>query len=142
MNNMTVCKKLTKNDLGLTGSHQAGICVPFPIMKLDFFPRLDSSLYNPRQEISFLFSGKTVKFTLIYYNSKLFSAGTRNEYRLTGMSKFFRENNCKECDLLEFHRVDGNYSIDIKHECSDNKIIEPDLDRPLIIRSDWAYRRN
>lgn len=137
-----VSKRLTKNDLGMTGGHQGGICVPFKIAKLGFFPTLDSfNEYNPRAEIEMEYDGKVLKFTYIHYNSRLHKAGTRNEYRLSGMTKFFKENNCIEGDLLEFSLNDGRYSIDIKHRNIDDEKGVFDLDKPLFIRSDWAYKR-
>ena len=135
------CKRLTKNDLGLTGGHQGGICVPFKVARLDFFPALDSSEYNPRVDVVFDYKGKSFCFTYIHYNSRLHKAGTRNEYRLTGMSKFFKEYDCCEGDLLEFCLNDGRYSIDIKHRNIDDEKDVFDPDKPLIIRSDWAYKR-
>ena len=76
-----VVKRLTRNDLGLTGGHQAGICVPFKIVKLGFFPELDSSIKNPRLDIPFSFAGQTIVFSYVYYNGRLIGDGTRNEYR-------------------------------------------------------------
>lgn len=137
----TVSKKLTKNDLGLTGGHQGGICVPFKVVRMDFFPALDASEYNPRSVIDFDFRGGCIRCTYIYYNSRLHGSGTRNEYRLTGMSRFFRENLCQEGDLVEFCLNDGKYSIDIKHQNQEDEKDVFDPDRPLIIHSDWAYKR-
>ena len=115
-----VVKRLTRNDLGLTGGHQAGICVPFKIVKLGFFPELDSSIKNPRLDIPFSFAGQTIVFSYVYYNGRLIGDGTRNEYRLTGMTKFFKDNNCAVDDLLEFSLNEGKYSIDIKHQNKEN----------------------
>lgn len=136
-----VLKQLTKNDLGLTGGHQGGICIPFKIVRLDFFPVLDETEYNPRTDIDFVFKGRFLRFSYIYYNSRLHGKGTRNEYRLSGMTRFFRENTCKEGDLLEFCLDKGIYSIDIKHKNKEDEKNEFDPDEPLIIHSDWVYKR-
>ena len=135
-----VVKRLTRNDLGLTGGHQAGICVPFKIVKLGFFPELDSSIKNPRVDIPFNFAGQTIVFSYVYYNGRVIGDGTRNEYRLTGMTKFFKDNNCAVDDLLEFSLNEGRYSIDIKHQSKENYDDPFDLNEPLIIRADWIYR--
>ena len=137
----TVYKTLTKNDLGLTGSHQAGICVPFKIVHEGFFPKLDVLQYNPRTEIPICFQGVMLKFNYIYYNSKLLKKGTRNEYRLTGMSRFFFNNGCKEGDILVFKLYNGNYSVDIVHQMDENITSDVDLDKPLVIKADWIYKR-
>ena len=136
-----VSKRLTKNDLGLTGGHQGGICVPFEIARLGFFPVLDSKEYNPRTEVVMEYNGKLLHFKYIHYNSRLHGSGTRNEYRLSGMTRFFKENNCAEGDLLEFSLNDGKYSIDIKRRNIDDEKDVFDPDKPLVIRSDWAYKR-
>ena len=134
----TISKKLTRNDLGTTGSHQAGICVPINIIRLNFFPSLDSSQYNPRKTIPLLYKDKTVFFNLIYYNNRLFGKGTRNEYRLTGMTRFLKENDCKENDTLEFSLCDGKYYIDIIKQHTK----ELNIDAPIYIKSDWAYKES
>lgn len=136
-----VYKRLTKNDLGLTGGHQGGICIPFKIARFGFFPALNAREYNPRADVTMDYGGKIFHFTYIYYNSRLHNSGTRNEYRLSGMTKFFRENNCLEGDLLVFHLCGGKYSIDIKHQNLNNEKKVFDLDKPLVIYSDWAYKR-
>ena len=83
-----VTKLLSANDTGETGGHQAGICVPKRQEILSFFPTLDSRTKNPRMTIVFhcMNSGEKWTFNYIYYNNKFFG-GTRNEYRLTGMTK-------------------------------------------------------
>lgn len=84
-------KKLSPNDLGITGSHQAGIFVPKQVEILSFFPFLDCEMLNPRMRIPF-YDDAELKWNLnfIYYNNRFFG-GTRNEYRLTGLTAFFRQ---------------------------------------------------
>ena len=109
--NYIVEKKLSANDLGITGSHQAGILIPKKSDLLEFFPLLDASQDNPRQTLLFLDDlDKTWKFTYIYYNNKL-RGGTRNEYRLTGMTAFFRQYDVKAGDFLIFEKNGEDFFI-------------------------------
>jgi len=103
----TVSKKLSANDLGLTGTHQSGILIPKNSSILGIFPSLDLSMMNPRKEITIkeLDSGDTWRFNFIYYNNKLWG-GTRDEYRLTYINKYLRYSNAKRGDSLVFHRSD------------------------------------
>ena len=95
-----VSKTLSRNDLGLTGTHQAGMHVPRELA--DFFPPLRESEKNPRAAaVAIDEDGISWNFNFIHYNNKLFG-GTRHEYRLTRMTKFLRTQNLLEGDLLEF----------------------------------------
>ncbi len=86
-----IAKVLSANDTGETGGHQAGILVPREPDVLSFFPKLDSKQYNPRVHLRFVDAGGTFwEFAFIYYNNKFFD-GTRNEYRLTRMTKYIRQ---------------------------------------------------
>lgn len=86
-----IAKILSANDTGETGGHQAGILVPREPDVLAFFPKLDAATYNPRCHLMFLDDGGTFwEFAFIYYNNKFFD-GTRNEYRLTRMTRYIRE---------------------------------------------------
>jgi len=83
-------KTLSRNDTGESGGHQAGILVPKQEKILSYFPILTNSEKNPRVNLSFLdHNDDEWFFTFIYYNNKYFG-GTRNEFRLTGMTKYFR----------------------------------------------------
>lgn len=88
-------KVLTPNDVGLTGSHQSGITIPKNEHILSFFPDLRKETLNPRVRLLFLDDASSRWFlNYIYYNNKLFG-GTRNEYRLTGLIRFIRQNKLK-----------------------------------------------
>lgn len=109
----SVSKLLSANDVGGNGTHQAGILVPKgDAAILAFFPPLDPSVKNPRTTIRMSDgTGGSWPFNYIYYNNKFFG-GTRNEYRLTGMTRFLRELGAKEGDTLVFARDDGDrYSV-------------------------------
>ena len=118
MNNeaKSISKQLSKNDSGETGGHQAGMLIPKNEEILNFFPKLDSSQKNPRVAMYFTDQfGKTWKMNFIYYNNRFFG-GTRNEYRLTGMTAYFRESNLKAGDEVTLTRSNNQLSIDYKRE--------------------------
>jgi hypothetical protein len=104
------------NDSGETGGHQAGMLIPKRKEILNFFPKLDSSQKNPRVALYFNDnSGKIWKMNFIYYNNRFFG-GTRNEYRLTGMTAYFRESNLKAGDEVILTRENNQLIIDYKRE--------------------------
>jgi hypothetical protein len=109
-----IAKLLSPNDVGETGTHQAGIVVPKTTGALAFFPVLDPKEKNPRYAITACDTeGRAWKLNFIYYNNGLFG-GTRNEYRLTGLTRFFRENGVKPADELRFRRsTDGQVHIEL-----------------------------
>lgn len=116
-----ITKTLSMNDSGETGGHQAGILVPKTGDVLDFFPDLGNDEKNPRAVLYFTDSaGKEWKFTFIYYNNRFFDPkGTRNEYRLTGMTAYFRENGLKAGDdITLIHNDDDTYSIQYRRQKS------------------------
>jgi len=110
MNKKTFTKPLTANDTGESGAHQAGIHIPKGENELiAFLPELDASQKNPDAWISCRDElGKDWAFRYIYYNNKFHDAeGTRDEYRLTHMTKYFREAGAKEGDEFEITGVAG-----------------------------------
>ena len=109
---LQISKILSENDTGETGSHQAGILIPKnPPQVLQFFPKLNKDQKNPRVIIGFtdLFR-KNWKFNFIYYNNK-FWGGTRNEYRLTGMTAFFKKYELFSGDEITFSRDSEKYIV-------------------------------
>jgi len=97
-------KILSANDTGETGGHQAGILVPKHGGVLSFFPKLNASLKNPREVLDVVDDdGHEWALPFIYYNNRFFG-GTRNEYRLTGMTAFFRRFNLKAGDRVILRR--------------------------------------
>ncbi|MGN7150380.1 EcoRII N-terminal effector-binding domain-containing protein [Arthrobacter sp. SAFR-179] len=112
----SVTKVLTPNDIGSTGSHQAGIVVPRQDAMLAFFPALDASEYNPRQPIHFQEVDGIDEWALnfIYYNGKLHGRSTRNEYRLTGLTPFFKKHKAAVGDSLHLGRTaTGRWTIEL-----------------------------
>ena len=47
----TISKKLSANDIGINGAHQAGILVPKAKDILSFFPDLNAAIKNPRMTL-------------------------------------------------------------------------------------------
>lgn len=95
-----ISKVLSANDTGDTGSHQAGILVPKKPEITSFFPVLGDSKKNPRHHLPFYDdSGIRWEFVFIYYNNRFFG-GTRNEFRLTRMTPFMRQNGLRSGDEL------------------------------------------
>jgi len=113
-------KILTKNDAGETGGHQAGIVVPKQNLELiAFFPKLEVHLFNPDRWITCEDPhGDLWEMRYVYYNGKTFipRKSTRNEYRITHMTKFFSAWNAKSGDSVIFTStgIDGNYRIKIR----------------------------
>jgi hypothetical protein len=111
-----IIKILSANDIGKTKAHQAGILIPKQTDILSFFPALNSKLKNPRAEITFTDESlEKWKFNYIYYNNKLFG-GTRNEFRLTCMTKFLKSKNLKVSDKVIFSKQDGQYMVSFERK--------------------------
>ena len=115
MTEYSISKTLTANDTGETGTHQSGIAIPKQENILSFFPSLDKSRLNPRAEIQFMDeSGKLWNFNFIYYNNR-FWGGTRNEYRLTRMTKYIQETGLLAGDdICFFKNTDNGYFLSYK----------------------------
>ena len=92
----TIRKTLSPNDVGETSTHQAGILVPKTGGVLGFFPKLHRETKNPRCTLVFIDEDGVTRwpFEFIYYNNSQLG-GTRNEYRLTGMTRYIRSKNLK-----------------------------------------------
>lgn len=125
MNIPTIEKVLSANDTGETGGHQAGILVPKEPRILGFFPRLAASTKNPRTVLDLCDdTGREWTFHFIYYNNRFFG-GTRNEYRLTGMTAFFREFNLKAGDVVILRQVTPRHlSVSYRRAKRGSKILK------------------
>jgi len=98
-------KRLSPNDVGMTGSHQAGVFVP-PSMIL-FFPGLDEDVLNPDAWITVEdTSGHSWLWRFLHYNNAIVRTGTRNEYRLTHTTQALRELGARAGDELELERLE------------------------------------
>jgi hypothetical protein len=118
-----IVKILSSNDTGETGGHQAGILVPKESELLAFFPELNNSIKNPRTVITLRDEHDDAwSFNFIYYNNKYFG-GTRNEFRLTGMTKYIRSNVLKAGDEIHFSKGNSGYRLkNKKNNISDGPI--------------------
>jgi hypothetical protein len=118
MTSESFAKVLSANDTGATGGHQAGILIPkgHPAL-LAFFPPLDASVQNPDAWVEVVDgSGRVWKLRYIYYNNRFHAAnGTRNEYRLTHLTRYLREAGARAGDSLIFTATatPGRYRIAI-----------------------------
>ena len=130
----SLTKVLSANDTGETGGHQAGILVPRERQLLSFFPNLNETEYNPRAHLQFEDgSGVEWEFAFIYYNNRLFG-GTRNEYRLTRMTRFIREAGLASGDEIMLSRSDtGLYGINYRRK---SEAVQDQCD-VLILGSGW-----
>lgn len=120
-----ISKILSANDTGETGSHQAGILVPKKPEILSFFPTLDYSQKNPRHHLFFYDeSDARWEFAYIYYNNR-FLGGTRDEYRLTRMTPFLRQNGLSAGDELILEQNDeGIRRVRYKRQGADQNVAE------------------
>lgn len=108
-------KILSANDTGETGAHQAGILIPKDPDILSFFPDLGENEKNPRVKLTFYDKeGRPWQFNFIYYNNKFFG-GTRNEYRLTQMTRYIQMNRLKAGDAVILRRASEGI-LTISHE--------------------------
>lgn len=93
-------KTLTANDVGETGSHQAGIHVPDALAS--FFPALPEDLLNPDAWLEVEDElGIRHPWRWIHYNNRVVGSGTRDEYRLTHTSSYLGAAGAREGDILE-----------------------------------------
>lgn len=144
MTNKTFCKTLSGNDVGATGGHQGGILIPKSDKELlAFLPHLDPAIKNPDAWIECEDErGARRRFRFVYYNNRLHDAnGTRNEYRITYMTSYFREMGAGAGDSFEISRSPGdlNYSIRVNPSKKDsNEKTEEPMFR---IKISSAWRR-
>lgn len=104
-------KTLSANDVGTTGGHMGGILVPKGDGELlAFLPTLDASTLNPSAWIDCVApDGSPLRLRFVYYNNRLQTpGGTRNEYRITYLTKFLRDAGAKEGDIFEIAKADGS----------------------------------
>lgn len=131
--NRAISKVLSANDSGETGAHQAGMLIPKDPEILSFFPNLGLDDKNPRVHLRFEDeSGEAWIFAFIYYNNSLFG-GTRNEYRLTRMTPYIKQNRLKSGDEIVLY-VDDSGKRRIRHRRIGSNI---EKDRVLRLGNQW-----
>ena len=143
-----ITKVLSSNDTGETGGHQAGMLIPKESKALAFFPNLGNDSKNPRTSVYFYDEANTIwKFNFIYYNNSFFDKeGTRNEYRLTGMTAWFREKCLKAGDSVTLtHDEDGIDRITFSRATQGNVAVIMDNEgherKRLVLGSGWKVIR-
>lgn len=99
-------KALTRNDVGSTGSHQAGIHVPKGFVA--FFPALDETMLNPDRWLSVRVGGATHRWRFIHYNNAVVGRGTRDEYRLTHVHSSLQSLGASAGDILELTPLEAS----------------------------------
>lgn len=141
-----VTKALTPNDVGTTGSHQAGITIPKTGDMLEFFPALDGTVYNPRARLHAFDVAHQLDFplTYVYYNGKLHARSTRNEFRLTGLSAYFVRNGAEAGDILTIRRLrDLDYELSLSKTASQKSaVFEERSSFTITLSGQWStYRK-
>ena len=111
-------KVLTANDTGKTGAHQGGVHIPKGQRDLiAFLPRLDLRKKNPDVWLTTEDrDGNEWSFRYVWYNNSLHDkGGTRDEYRLTHMTAYFRHVGARPGQVMTLSRRPGagTYSIDV-----------------------------
>jgi hypothetical protein len=113
----TFQKTLSANDVGATGGHQGGVLIPKTNLELlKFLPPLDPTKKNPDAWIDCIDEiDESRRFRFVYYNNSLHDeSGTRNEYRITYMTGYFRECDARAGDMFEISRIAGQFHYSIK----------------------------
>jgi hypothetical protein len=119
---MKFIKVMSATDCGKSNTHQAGMLIPKSNAELlRFMPSLDLTKQNPDAIFRCVdTTGERWEFRYIYYNKKLFGTGTRNEYRLTGLTALIRRYEVRPGDELIFSRNSNDeYFIEIVHQVVD-----------------------
>jgi hypothetical protein len=104
-------KVLTANDTGRSGGHQAGIHIPKGQRDLlAFLPPLDRVEKNPSVWLSAEDEGGGAwQFRYIHYNNRLHDeGGTRDEFRITHMTGYFRASGAEPGDILVIRGEPGS----------------------------------
>jgi hypothetical protein len=120
MSDEKYAKVLTANDTGQSGTHQAGIHIPKAQEELiKMLPQLDGRVKNPDAWLTCSdFQGRRWLLRYVYYNNRLHEpGGTRNEYRITHTTRFFKAIGAKPGDIFTLSGYAGCsvYGIDVTH---------------------------
>jgi hypothetical protein len=138
-------KRLSANDVGTTGGHMGGILVPKGDGELlAFLPPLDTATLNPSAWIDCETpDGSSLRLRFVYYNNRLHvEGGTRNEFRITYLTKFLRDAEAREGDFFEIAREEGAavYRISVLRKGAEARPPEED-GGPLRVRLTTSWRR-
>lgn len=144
MTKKTFNKLLSANDVGATGTHQGGILIPKSETELlAFFPPLDPEMKNPDAWIECMDEvGAVRRMRFVYYNNKLHDKnGTRNEYRVTYMTRYFRDMGAKEGDIFEITGSQDKTRYAIRIIAPTVQPDEPKKEEPVRIKLTSGWRR-
>jgi hypothetical protein len=140
----TFSKTLSANDVGATGGHQGGILIPKSETELlSILPSLDPAIKNPDAWIDCEDERGTVRrFRFVYYNNKLHDpTGTRNEYRITYMTGYFKEMVAREGESFEISRNENDIRYVIRVVRPKRESVEHEEHREVRIKIKSAWRR-
>ncbi|MFN4157883.1 MAG: EcoRII N-terminal effector-binding domain-containing protein [Gemmobacter sp.] len=111
---------------------------------LAFLPQLNPTVMNPSAWIDCQTpDGSMLRLRFVYYNNRLHAPnGTRNEYRITYLTKFLRHEQATEGDTFEISRDEGTGAYRIRVI----KMRHPDVvgdvqDTPMRIKLTSGWRR-
>ncbi|MGV8898712.1 MAG: EcoRII N-terminal effector-binding domain-containing protein [Burkholderiaceae bacterium] len=144
MTKKTFIKTLSANDVGTTGAHQGGILIPKGEAELlSFLPPLDPAIKNPDAWIECLDEvGILRRFRFVYYNNKLHDQkGTRNEYRVTYMTRYFRDVGANEGDTFEISGGEDKFNYGIRIVRPQAGPVEPEEEQVIRIKITSSWRR-
>lgn len=130
-------KILSANDVGMTGGHQGGVLIPKGNKELlEFLPLLDADVKNPDAWIDCIDDhGDTHRFRFVYYNNKLHDVnGTRNEYRITYLTAWFRNESAQPGEAFEISRESEERAYRIRIIRQDTKLQSDLAERPVRLR--------
>ena len=113
-------KVLTATDIGTNGAHQAGSLIPKDLKILAFFPTLEIDQHNPRASIEVYDSelGEHFNFNFIYYNGRTLGLPGKDEYRLTGMTRYLRLKTAQPGDELWLTLHGQTIRISVKRQAA------------------------
>ncbi|MEP2683828.1 MAG: EcoRII N-terminal effector-binding domain-containing protein [Sulfitobacter sp.] len=130
-------KTLSANDVGATGGHQGGVLIPKSEHDLlAMLPTLNPDVKNPDAWINCIDDlGAVHEFRFVYYNNKLHDqSGTRNEYRITWMTSWFRSQHANEGDVFEISKSQKDSFYRIRVICSVEETIIEHISEPARIK--------
>jgi hypothetical protein len=110
---------------------------------LAFLPHLDPKEYNPNEWILCVTpDGREFRLRYVYYNNRFHKPnGTRNEYRITHLTKYLKSEGAKEGDIFEISKEDGTIRYLINVVPATKAAEEPVDDGPLRINISSGWRR-
>ena len=134
----TYAKLLSKTDVGENGTHQGGICVPKSLTP--FFPNLNTKRFNPDVWLELVDTeGYRWPMRYLYYNGRTFNPpkNTRNEYRITHMSKFFKSWNITAGDSILFTSTEHKLVYKVSISSKENPLEIQTPRKEIIKLSGW-----